>query len=92
MGKGVIIAGGAGAAATGGHIPALLKNPRTSVTALVDPNNDVERAVREIIRYLKNDNSDHAKNTREYAVKNLDWEIIAEKYLKSLKNYTKLIG
>jgi glycosyltransferase involved in cell wall biosynthesis len=32
------------------------------------------------------------RNARKFVVENLDWEIIAEKYLKSLKNYTKLIG
>jgi glycosyltransferase involved in cell wall biosynthesis len=44
--------------------------------------NDVEKAAEEILEYLKRDNSDHSKNAREYAVNNLDWNIIAKRYLK----------
>lgn len=47
--------------------------------------NDVEKAIEEIIKYLKGDNSDHSKNAREYALKNLDWRIIAEKYLSEFE-------
>ena len=44
--------------------------------------NDAEKAAEEILEYLKRDNSDHSKNAREHAVSNLDWNIIAGRYLK----------
>lgn len=44
--------------------------------------NDDNRTAGEIIQYLKRDNSDHSTNARGYAVSNLDWKIIVEKYLK----------
>ncbi len=50
---------------------------------------DVEKASQEIIEYLKQDNSKHAKNARQYAEENLDWDIITEKYLKEFKFYRK---
>lgn len=40
-----------------------------------------EKAAEEIIEYLKRDNSDHSKNAQEYAVNNLDWKMIAGRYL-----------
>lgn len=50
---------------------------------------DVEKASQKIIEYIKQDNSNHAKNARKYAEENLDWEIIARKYLVELKNGEK---
>ena len=47
--------------------------------------NDEEKAAQEIIGYLKRDSLDHSKNAREYAVNNLDWEIIAKGYLEEFK-------
>lgn len=47
---------------------------------VVDFSNE-EKAAEEIIEYLKRDNSDHSKNARGYAVNNLDWKIIAGRYL-----------
>lgn len=44
--------------------------------------NDVEKAAADATEYLKNDNSEHSKNAREYAINNLDWEIIAGRYLE----------
>ena len=46
---------------------------------------DVGKAAKEIIDYLKRDNSEHSKNAREYAVKNLDWGIIAGRYLEEFE-------
>lgn len=43
--------------------------------------NDEEKAAQEIIRYLEGDNLEHSKNAREYAVSNLNWKILAERYL-----------
>jgi glycosyltransferase involved in cell wall biosynthesis len=51
---------------------------------VVDFDNE-ENAAQEIIRYLEGDNSEDLKNAREYAVKNLDWRIIAEKYLEEFE-------
>jgi len=42
---------------------------------------DTEKAAKEIRWYLKGDNSEHSKNAREYAVNNLSWKILAERYL-----------
>jgi glycosyltransferase involved in cell wall biosynthesis len=44
--------------------------------------NDVEKVTEDATEYLEKDNSEHSKNAREYAVNNLDWKIIAEKYLE----------
>jgi len=46
---------------------------------------DVEKAAEDVTKYLKNDNSEHSKNAREYAVNNLDWEIIAGRYFEEFK-------
>lgn len=43
--------------------------------------NDVGNAAKKIVGYLEGDNSEHSKNAREYALNNLDWGIIAERYL-----------
>ena len=42
---GVIVVGGAGVVATGGHIPSWLKNPRVNVLALVDPNEEKVKGI-----------------------------------------------
>jgi len=47
--------------------------------------NDVEKAAKRIITYLEGVNSEHSKNARGYAVKNLDWKIIAGMYLEEFK-------
>ncbi len=47
---------------------------------------DEDEAVRKIIEYIKEYNSIHAKNARKYAEENLDWSIIADKYLKALES------
>ena len=47
--------------------------------------NDVEKAAKRIITYLEGVNSEHSKNARGYAVKNLDWKIIAGRYLEEFK-------
>lgn len=43
--------------------------------------NSVETAASQIVEYLGGDNSGHSRNARKYAVSNLDWQIIAERYL-----------
>jgi len=47
--------------------------------------NDMEKTVERIIEYLGRDNSDHSRNAREYALKNLDWKIIAKRYLEEFE-------
>jgi len=47
---------------------------------------DEEKAAKEITEYLERDNSEHSKNAREYAVKNLDWKIIARRYLEEFES------
>ena len=37
------------------------------------------------IGYLEADNTGHSRNAREYAVNNLDWKIIAGRYLEEFK-------
>ena len=44
-----------------------------------------EKTAEEIIEYLKRDNSDHLESAREYAVNNLDWKILAGRYLMEFK-------
>ena len=43
---------------------------------------DTKKATQEIIEYLEGDKSEHSRNAREFAVNNMDWKIIAEKYLE----------
>lgn len=42
---------------------------------------DKERAVFNIVEYIRKDNSIHGINARKYAENKLDWSVIAEKYL-----------
>jgi len=49
----------------------------------VDVNKD--NASDEMLKYLKSDNSNHKINARRYAVKNFNWEIIADQYLNEFK-------
>lgn len=46
---------------------------------------DEEKAVRETIGYLGEDHPEHSRNAREYAVKNLAWRIITQRYLAEFK-------
>ena len=39
-------------------------------------------ASEQILHYLLNQNSEHSQNARKYALENLDWHLISEKYLK----------
>lgn len=50
----------------------------------VDFSNEGKAAER-IISYLKEDNSRHSRNAREYAVSNLDWKLIAGRYLEEFE-------
>lgn len=54
--------------------------------------NDTEKAAVEIIGYLHRDNSEHSRNAREYAVNNLDWKIIAERYLDEFEKIISTLG
>lgn len=45
----------------------------------------IERTADTIVEYLKKDNSNHSINAREYVVKNLDWKIIAERYVEEFE-------
>lgn len=47
--------------------------------------NDIEKASEKIIEYIGKDNFNHSRNAREYTVKNLDWEIIAKRYLEEFE-------
>ena len=46
---------------------------------------DEEGAAKEVIQYLGKDNTEHPKNARQYAVTNLDWKIIARRYLEEFE-------
>jgi len=46
---------------------------------------DKDKAANEIIDYVKQKNSEHGENARKFAEDNLDWNIIAEKYLKQFE-------
>lgn len=51
---------------------------------MVDFSDETETA-RRITDYLHGDNSEHARNAREYMVKNLTWEMVAQQYLKEFE-------
>ena len=64
-------------------IPALRIVEEAKCGTVVDFNS-VE-AAGQIIEYLGGDNSEYSRNAREYAVGNLDWEIIAGRYLEEFE-------
>lgn len=43
-----------------------------------------DKTAQDIIEYINSNNSNHSINSRDYAVQNFDWEIIAEKYLEKI--------
>ncbi|MFX0201455.1 MAG: glycosyltransferase family 4 protein [Candidatus Hodarchaeota archaeon] len=43
---------------------------------------DEEKVAQKILSYLREDHAEHSRNAREYAVSNLDWKLIAERYLE----------
>lgn len=65
-------------------IPAL-KIVEEAKCGIVVDFNKVEASANQIIEYLGRDNINHSRNAREYAVNNLDWEIIAKRYLEEFK-------
>ena len=54
--------------------------------------NDVEKTTEKIIEYIRKDNFNYSKNAREYAVKNLDWKIIARRYLEEFEKMLQKRG
>ncbi len=53
--------------------------------------NSVKKAARQIIEYLKGDNLNHSKNARQYAVDNIGWQMIAQRYVGNLRDYAHRI-
>ncbi len=54
----------------------------------IDINNE-KKAMKDVIGYINENNQKHSINAREHAIKNFDWELIADKYLnefQELKN------
>ena len=49
--------------------------------------NSIETAASQIIEYLGSNKTNHSKNAREYVVSNLDWEIIAKRYLEEFEKF-----
>jgi 1,2-diacylglycerol 3-alpha-glucosyltransferase len=68
------------------NIPSLSPVIQDADCGIVVDFSDEEKAAERIIGYLKEDHSQHSKNGREYAVKNLDWKIIAKRYLEELES------
>jgi glycosyltransferase involved in cell wall biosynthesis len=58
-----------------------LKNVEDAECGLIIDTNNISKTSKELIEYLRKNHSDHSKNARKYAIKNLDWKIITEKYL-----------
>lgn len=54
--------------------------------------NNTSKAAKIIIEYLNNGDIDHSKNSREYALNNLDWKIIAKRYLKEFETINETFG
>lgn len=46
---------------------------------------DIGKAAEKITEYFGKDKSEHSKNAREYALNNLDWKIIAGRYLEEFE-------
>lgn len=66
------------------YIPSLRFIEGAKSGIVVDFNNK-EKAAADMVEYLHRDNSEQSKNAREYAVNNLDWEIIAGRYLEEFQ-------
>lgn len=47
---------------------------------------DVEQAVERVVYYLNGKRAEHSRNARKYAVENLDWKIIARRYLEEFES------
>jgi glycosyltransferase involved in cell wall biosynthesis len=47
--------------------------------------NNIEKATRGVIEYLERDNSEQSRNAREYVLDNMDWKIIARRYLEEFE-------
>lgn len=52
---------------------------------------DKVKASKDIIEYIKSNNSIHSFNAREYAVYNYDWEMISDKYLNEFKRIVSIM-
>ena len=52
--------------------------------------NDIQKAADEILNYLKSEHPDHSDNARQFSLENLDWNHIAEMYLKEFSEISKL--
>ncbi|RSD34405.1 MAG: group 1 glycosyl transferase [Methanohalophilus sp.] len=50
---------------------------------------DLKEAGKEVVGYLERDNSEHSTNAREYAENNLDWDMIADKYIEEFIQLSK---
>ncbi len=46
---------------------------------------DTKTAAGKITKYLRGDNSSHSQNARQYAIDNVSWETITEKYLEEFE-------
>jgi 1,2-diacylglycerol 3-alpha-glucosyltransferase len=48
-----------------------------------------EAAIQQISKYLSEAHPEHEKNARKYAIENLEWNTISERYLDMFKNIVK---
>ena len=45
---------------------------------------------RDIIQFIRKDNSSCSKNARDYAIKHLDWAIVVESYMKEFRRLSEV--
>ena len=67
------------------NIPGLSSVVQDAKCGIIFDFSDEEKAAKKITSYLKEDHLEHSRNAREYAVKNLDWKIVAKRYLEELE-------
>ena len=67
------------------NIPSLSSVVQDARCGIIVDFSDEEKAASGIVSYLGQDYSEHTTNARKYAVSNLDWKIIASRYLEELE-------
>jgi 1,2-diacylglycerol 3-alpha-glucosyltransferase len=63
-----------------------LRFVQTANCGIVVDFSDTEKAAFKILGHIRERNSEHMRNARTYAEENLDWKIIAKKYLREFED------
>jgi glycosyltransferase involved in cell wall biosynthesis len=56
---------------------------------LVTDFTEIHKAAAAILQYIQQDNSEHARNAREYVLENHDWSIIVQRYIEEFNRIAR---